>query len=1111
MNPFECATGAYTDRKVVQYFATVQKKDVNTRNRALEKVLANIGELDAESLEQCLYDAMPVLCQEAQESTLSLVSQILGQLLERGSFGRVEERMHLWMGSFLERQDLTGRQLVSRLAKTKRLSGILGRLSQVSSGIAWLRGKIVEAHYLRVPDLPKAKLLEINTQKEQELSLLSSLLQKIKEKHTLPASLQEHIEECVVRRLDQTKSQQKWALCAVLGTSYALDALEREAGDVDSKTFTALVTSPQFQKLVEETYQGGVQEGTNMFVRACTAIPVEGFQALGGLADRKVLLQKVLESNGLEQVAAFEVDLTESEVGRFNETVGPTKINALLQNRHQHLNPNAPALYAGLSIADRVRRADVIGGKMEEVDKELVERLTVEEVREKKIFSEAVRTFGKRFFSEEEMFSDEENLYIATHHPSLCTEHTIDLMFKHGLFPEEILSGMGEHLQGHFIAHLKSTPHETVKELYEAVKNSIGAESEALILSLLYRDPAFKNTAFKEPLAIKSIGSLPKEYILFLSERNGLRPESILQQIVEAGNEACVGALDLADDYLYLSAFFKQEAVGQTAQPMLFGETYTQWEGILAHLGRKEGCKVSLLTQALKTTHSIRGPEFPAGCARSGCVCTNSQQEVFGGEGLVQEIVRGIRFHQDAKASPAINRPLFSSGAYAEIERAFKEVVLESSRGASPSASQDSARYGFLHRLNIVSLVSEAPAEDKDLLIYALARILTATRQHTTATNQHTPLYNAILAVLPQASKRTVSFCLAQITEGTPCIYTLNYSDLSTQALHRLERFLVSSVERASLAIKTDKAWGGAMPSYRYAAYLPVLKAFGKHYASAVLNLYSIAKAEKDAIDAEIFYMMFDIPALGNVEDMEVFEWRLFLCICKEVRSIEICALISAMVRATCAWLSFLIGCEKNSLEMLGLFAQSFPGLAGIFYKSCQSRARIQKYFATTITGPLIREEAARPLQGVDMKVKSIAETHVIVATYKIEDSTLEVNAVFPKDYPLSAPTVSIVKCVGVKKQRLQRLMLRIQVLLSEFCRIGEAMALWKLALDESVNGVEECGICFFMIDEVTKFFPDAECPHCSNKFHKSCLLKWLQKSRGLCPVCREEIGSGGK
>jgi Ring finger domain len=143
----------------------------------------------------------------------------------------------------------------------------------------------------------------------------------------------------------------------------------------------------------------------------------------------------------------------------------------------------------------------------------------------------------------------------------------------------------------------------------------------------------------------------------------------------------------------------------------------------------------------------------------------------------------------------------------------------------------------------------------------------------------------------------------------------------------------------------------------------------------------------------------------------------------------------------------------------------------------------------------------------VNMGVVSIGGRHTLAVQYKIEETSLDVHVHFPMDYPLGPAKAEVVRNVGVKRQRLAYLLLRVQALLSEFCRVCEALAFWKVALDRDVDSAGECTICFFIVDETTNSFPIAQCPSCSNRFHRSCLTQWLHKnSARLCPACRSEI-----
>lgn len=77
-------------------------------------------------------------------------------------------------------------------------------------------------------------------------------------------------------------------------------------------------------------------------------------------------------------------------------------------------------------------------------------------------------------------------------------------------------------------------------------------------------------------------------------------------------------------------------------------------------------------------------------------------------------------------------------------------------------------------------------------------------------------------------------------------------------------------------------------------------------------------------------------------------------------------------------------------------------------------------------------------------------------------------------------------------------------ILASQDGSIGSAMLVWKNNVDSHFAGVEECCICYAVINSVNHSLPRLKCPQCSHKFHSVCLFKWFNSSgHSSCPLCR--------
>lgn len=69
---------------------------------------------------------------------------------------------------------------------------------------------------------------------------------------------------------------------------------------------------------------------------------------------------------------------------------------------------------------------------------------------------------------------------------------------------------------------------------------------------------------------------------------------------------------------------------------------------------------------------------------------------------------------------------------------------------------------------------------------------------------------------------------------------------------------------------------------------------------------------------------------------------------------------------------------------------------------------------------------------------------------------------------------------------------------------IKDSLLMWKENLDKEFEGVEECPICYYVIESSTRQLPKLVCKTCKYKFHSVCIHKWFEKSnKSECPMCK--------
>ena len=127
------------------------------------------------------------------------------------------------------------------------------------------------------------------------------------------------------------------------------------------------------------------------------------------------------------------------------------------------------------------------------------------------------------------------------------------------------------------------------------------------------------------------------------------------------------------------------------------------------------------------------------------------------------------------------------------------------------------------------------------------------------------------------------------------------------------------------------------------------------------------------------------------------------------------------------------------------------------------------------------------------------------VATYKQDESMLELRVALPRAYPLRAVEVEGPRRAGVSERTSRRWLLGILTYLrnGDGC-VLDAIRMWRRHVEAAFDGVEECAVCYFVVHAANHSLPTKPCPQCKHKFHRACLVKWFNTSHKTnCPLCR--------
>ncbi|KAL5709837.1 RING-type E3 ubiquitin transferase [Ranunculus cassubicifolius] len=133
-----------------------------------------------------------------------------------------------------------------------------------------------------------------------------------------------------------------------------------------------------------------------------------------------------------------------------------------------------------------------------------------------------------------------------------------------------------------------------------------------------------------------------------------------------------------------------------------------------------------------------------------------------------------------------------------------------------------------------------------------------------------------------------------------------------------------------------------------------------------------------------------------------------------------------------------------------------------------------------------------------------------VVATYKKEETGMDLVISLPPSYPLRPVDVDCTRSLGISEQKQRKwLMSMIAFVRSQNGALAEAIRRWKSNFDKEFQGVEDCPICYSIIHTANNTLPRLACKTCKYKFHSACLYKWFSTShKSNCPLCQSPFQS---
>ncbi|KAL0097906.1 hypothetical protein J3Q64DRAFT_1694309 [Phycomyces blakesleeanus] len=123
--------------------------------------------------------------------------------------------------------------------------------------------------------------------------------------------------------------------------------------------------------------------------------------------------------------------------------------------------------------------------------------------------------------------------------------------------------------------------------------------------------------------------------------------------------------------------------------------------------------------------------------------------------------------------------------------------------------------------------------------------------------------------------------------------------------------------------------------------------------------------------------------------------------------------------------------------------------------------------------------------------VKALKSANEVMANYLVDDQTLSVCIKLPKTYPLRQINVEGVAKIGVNEKQWRGWMFAVSAVIGfQNGNIADALTVFKRNANLHFEGVEDCTICYSIINVIDRSIPNKQCRTCKNKFHSNCLYK---------------------
>ncbi|TVU50797.1 hypothetical protein EJB05_02187 [Eragrostis curvula] len=198
--------------------------------------------------------------------------------------------------------------------------------------------------------------------------------------------------------------------------------------------------------------------------------------------------------------------------------------------------------------------------------------------------------------------------------------------------------------------------------------------------------------------------------------------------------------------------------------------------------------------------------------------------------------------------------------------------------------------------------------------------------------------------------------------------------------------------------------------------------------------------------------------------------------------------------------------------SLYGMMIRLLPSFVRTWFTTLKDRSlsySIESFTRQWCSPPLLQDEFSQVKDSIyadeNFSVSVNRSAYEIVATYKKEETGIDLVIRLPNCYPLRHVDVECTRSLGISEVKCRKWLLSLTSFVrNENGAIAEAIRTWKSNFDKEFEGVEECPICYSILHTSNHSLPKLACKTCKHKFHGACLYKWFSTSnKSTCPLCQ--------